>query len=243
MVNKCVVVGCETNYDPPKKSKKRNADGKTVNPNDNEDEKVNGENKKHVGIFHFPQDENLKMKWIKYLHRGDDYKPSHNSCICSLHFEEIFLIKGKQRMRLDYSLDPVPTIYPEGYVPQSTLLPSSSSKEQRKPPKDRTIPDEYDAFLQKDKILSFEQLDKDCAPFRFEFNRFDDHIVYFRLEFNTNFVPVVKESIVVDKDLCVKLFYEGSPVPLPEWFRYGHLCILSRIRMHEKFPPYIMNRG
>jgi len=95
-------------------------------------------------------------------------------------------------MHLNYSLDPVPTIYPEGYIPQSTLLPSSSSREQRKPPKDRTIPDEYDAFLQKDKILSFEQLDKDCAPFRFEFNRFDDHMVYFRIEFNTNFVPVLK---------------------------------------------------
>jgi len=48
--------------------------------------------------------------------------------------------------------------------------------------------------------------------------------------------------IVVGKDLCVKLFYEGSPVPLPEWFRKGHSCKLSRISMLKNFPPYIMNR-
>ena len=41
MVNKCVAVGCKTNYDPPNKSKK------TLNSNYDQDEKL-------VGIFHFP---------------------------------------------------------------------------------------------------------------------------------------------------------------------------------------------
>ena len=96
--------------------------------------------------------------------------------------------------------------------------------------------------MQRDKIHKLDQLDESCAPFGFEFKRFDDHVVYFRIEFNKNFVPGVKESIVVDKDFHVKLFYEGSHVPLPEWFRQGHSCKLSSISMLENFPPYIMNR-
>ena len=92
------------------------------------------------------------------------------------------------------------------------------------------------------RFINLISWDESCAPFGFEFKRFDDHVVYFRIEFNKNFVPGVKESIVVDKDLHVKLFYEGSHVPLPEWFRQGHSCKLSSISMLENFPPYIMNR-
>ena len=148
------------------------------------------------------------------------------------------MIKGEKRIRLNYSLDPVPTIYPKDYIPQSSILPSSASKQQRKPPKNRRIPDEYNDFVQRDKIHKLDQLDESCAPFDFEFKRFDDH-VYFRIEFNKNFVPGVKESIVVDKDLHVKLFYEGSHVPLPEWFRQGQdktrRQILSWIKGSDEF--------
>ena len=140
----------------------------------------------------------MKQKWIKFVCRGKDYAPTKNSVICSFHFEEKYLIKGEKRIRLNYSLDPVPIIYPKDYIPQSSILPSSASKQQRKPPKDRRIPDEYNDFVQRDKIHKLDQLDESCAPFGFEFKRFDDHVVYFRIEFNKNFVPGVKELIVVD---------------------------------------------
>ena len=50
--------------------------------------------------------------------------------------------------------------------------------------------------------------------------KFEDHVIYFHLEFSsTTFVPEVIVSIVIDTNLHVKLFYKGSPIPLPEWFR------------------------
>ena len=52
----------------------------------------------------------------------------------------------------------------------------------------------------------------------------------------------MKESILVDNTLHVKLFYEGSHGPLPEWFRKGNSCKLSSISMLENFPTYVMNR-
>ena len=67
---------------------------------------------------------------------------------------------------------------------------------------------------------------------------------FFHLEFSsTTFVPEVIESIVIDTNLHVKLFYKGSPIPLPEWFRQGYFCKLSSIRMLENFPSYTNNRA
>ena len=140
MVNKCVVVGCNLNYDSMRKKTKRDSSGNVI-CNDENDEK-------RIATFHFPTDNNLKQKWIKFVCRGKDYAPTTNSVICSFHFEEKCLTKGEKRIRLNYSLDPVPTIYPKDYIPQSSILPSSASKQQRKPPKNRRIPDEYNDFVQ-----------------------------------------------------------------------------------------------
>ena len=52
-------------------------------------------------------------------------------------------------------------------------------------------------------------------------------------------VPEVTDCVRVDRDLHVKLFYKGSPLPLPQWFRHGKNCCLTRKSMMQNFPNYI----
>ena len=41
---------------------------------------------------------------------------------------------------------------------------------------------------------------------------------FFKLLKNELSIPEVSECIRIDKDLHMKLFYKGSPLPLPQWF-------------------------
>ena len=43
----------------------------------------------------------------------------------------------------------------------------------------------------------------------------------------------------MDDKLLVKLFLKGSPVPLPQWFRYGHSYKLTSKSLLENFPSYL----
>ena len=47
-----------------------------------------------------------------------------------------------------------------------------------------------------------------------------NHTIYFLVEFSSD-IPQVPQSIIVDVNLHVKLFYNDSPIPLPEWFQQG----------------------
>ena len=129
-------------------------------------------------------DETLNQKWVKFASRKE-WKPSNNSVICSGHFESKYLLYGKQRIRLNFELDPVPTIYPANHIPQSSILPSVSCNIPRKAPRDRSIPDEYVHFVQKEKINDFASLDQNCCPDGFTFQKFEDHVIYFHLEFSS----------------------------------------------------------
>ena len=162
MVNKCVVICCDYNYE---KRRKRDAVGYLLPGLNDEADK----HKQCTGIFHFPKnDEALNQKWVKFVNRKE-WKPSNNSVICSGHFESKNLLYGKQRIRLNFELDPVPTIYPANHIPQSSMLPSVSCNIPRKAPRDRSIPHEYVHFVQKDKINDFDSLDQICCPDGFTF--------------------------------------------------------------------------
>ena len=82
----------------------------------------------------------------------------------------------------------VPTIYPKYFVSQSSILPSASPQQQRKPPKERQLPDQYAEFLKQDKITSFEHLDESCATFGFSFKRFSNHVVFIVLNLRILFL-------------------------------------------------------
>ena len=52
-------------------------------------------------------------------------------------------------------------------------------------------------------------------------------------------VPQIIGCIQVDSELHAKLFYKGCSVPLPQWFRQGQDCRISRKSMLENFPVYL----
>jgi hypothetical protein len=59
---------------------------------------------------------------------------------------------------------------------------------------------QYDKFLADDTIKNFSDVDQTLTPLRYTFNRYDDHVVYFRLETNELSVPEVAGCIRVDRD-------------------------------------------
>ena len=56
-------------------------------------------------------------------------------------------------------------------------------------------------------------------------------------------VTEVTDCMRVDRELHVKLFYKGSPLPLPQWFHHGGDCHLTRKSMMQNFPNYIKSEG
>ena len=234
MTNKCVVVGCNSGH----------TKGKRRREQEKGDDGVRGvHNKKSKSMFHFPKDnEELKRKWVKFVSR-QEWKPSDSSVICSDHFDPKYLICGDKRTHLNRELGPVPTIYPDGHTPTSSMLPSSSCTVTRKAPTDRREPDQYLDYRRTHQIVDFEALDEKIIPPGFSFKKCEDQVVYFLVEF-ANGIPEVTQSIMIDTNFRVKLFYKSSPIPLPEWFRQGQSsnCKLTDAGQLENFPAYIKNR-
>ena len=102
--------------------------------------------------------------------------------------------------------------------------------------------EQLDEFLDYDIIKSFTDFDT-LTPSGYTFTKCGDHIVYYQMGINELSVPEVTGCIRVDRDLHVKLFFKGSPLPLPQWFRYGRDCRLTRKSMLENFPTYIKSEG
>ena len=69
--------------------------------------------------------------------------------------------------------------------------------------------------------------------------KYEDHVAFHKIVLNELHVPEVTACIRVDDKLHVKLFPRGSPVPLSQWFRYGHNCKLTSKSMLENFPSYL----
>ena len=83
MGKKCSVVGCFTNY--------AGYDRGTV--------------------FSLPQDEEQRMKWIKFLNR-EDASSLKKIQICYKHFADNVMEKTPTRIKLSSTLKPVPTLIP-----------------------------------------------------------------------------------------------------------------------------------
>ena len=84
---------------------------------------------------------------------------------------------------------------------------------------------------------------KDHAPDQFTFVKQENRVQYYNVVFDRDTgIPSVHECITVDETLHVVLSYKGIRIPLPEWFRYGHNCQVTRFGMMENFVPHIRNR-
>ena len=80
------------------------------------------------------------------------------------------------------------------------------------------------------------------TPPGYTLQKYDDLIVFYRLETVLNVIEVT-ECGQVDRDLNVKLFYKGSPLPLPQWFHHRRDCDLSKKSMMQNFLNYIRLEG
>ena len=96
MVNKCSVVGCHTGY----------CNG-PVNP-----------------VFQFPRNSSLRVKWIEFLNR-QSFIVTQSSRICIDHFDQKFIRAHSKRRRLNYSLNPTPTIQPLCVPKSQAVVPKS----------------------------------------------------------------------------------------------------------------------
>ena len=120
MVNKCVAFGCNSGYKSSSKS-----DGT-------------------ISSFHFPLDKpELLQDWIRFVNRCD-WKPTTNSVLCELHFDDKFISRGK-RSKLLWKLNPIPTLHSNNVLERPSTLPIPTPK--RKPPTLRTYQnDELNLF-------------------------------------------------------------------------------------------------
>ena len=203
MVNTCVVAYCKTGY------KKRQ-------------HKINVIPEKFP-VFCFPlKNPELNRKWIRFVNRKD-WALTRRSGVCSKHFEEKFLKVGK-RAASRWELHPVPSICSGNeFIPPSVM---PTPKTQRKPPSRGTVlPDQLDDFNDHDKILHFSSIDESLCPSGYKLQIDKSRAVFYKLENCKTFdIPTVTEAIVIDDDLHVKLFFSGSPIPLPPWFVKGKDC-------------------
>ena len=52
-------------------------------------------------------------------------------------------------------------------------------------------------------------------------------------------IPTVTESIQIDINHHVQLYFKGCPLLLPPWFRHGTNCKLASLSQLENFLAYI----
>ena len=213
MVNKCVVYGCNSGYKTSKES---------------------------ISSFRFLlNNTELLAKWCRFVNRLD-WTPSANSVICANHFEDKYIIVGK-RKKLNWKLDPIPTIHSDSALLQPSYLYTPTTS--RKSPKPRIYQkDQLDSFLTTDEIKSFDCRNEKHAPPGYSCHKTEQHILYYLLQFDDETAfPIVREAVKVDNNLHVQLQYCNNPVPLPQWFSQRRSAKLTNFLILENLPQYLRN--
>ena len=102
------------------------------------------------------------------------------------------------------------------------------------------LPDQLDDFNDHDKISNFPSIGESLCPSGYKLQIDKSKAMFDKLENSKTFhIPTVTEAIVIDDDLHAKLFFSGSPLPLPSWCVIGKDCRLTKKSYLENFPPYI----
>ena len=192
--------------------------------------------------FLFPEYEELRKKWIYFVNRKNWARTKH-SVVCINYFLDKFIKHGKSRCKLNWELRPVPTIHP---CVNSQLSLLNTPKVSRRSPRKRELsePDEFEVFTNRDKAKNFTSFPSEHTPFFYDFKRFDDRVQYYKLCFDTESgVPAVRKCITIDTSLHVSLSYDGHVIPIPEWFRQGQICTVTKFSILENFASYIKQKG
>ena len=214
MSNKCSVLGCKSGYkDGPDYPR-----------------------------FKFPRDQEPTAKWLLFLTRPADYEVTDSSFICSRDFQPTYLkVTANNLTRLNYHLDPIPTIHPESIPKSQASVPTKSSP----PPKERICQqDEISIFEEKFRIRQF----LDVVEFLRQAPEYVDFKLLIEEEFVTAYhlvicsgVASVKECITIYTDFHLKLSYDGSPIPLPNYIQETTGHELTHLDVLENLPNYCQN--
>ena len=171
-------------------------------------------NREKVSTFSFPHG---KSDQENFFNRND-WLPTKTSVLCTKHFDEKFILKGKWN-KLNRDLHRIPKIHSEKNK-KASLLPTTT--ELRKPRKLWWIihqPDELQDFISIDMIKDFNHLEEE----KFCLNSFEykteDYILIYGIVFDPGIhCPSLKECIRINQNLHVQLQCDGNPIPLPLWF-------------------------
>ena len=87
---------------------------------------------------------------------------------------------------------------------ESKHLKSSVSIPIKSPTKRVYQQDQFKLFEEQDKIKSFDDIDSMLTPTGYTFQKYDDHVVFYRLETNMLNVPEVTDCVRVDRKLHIK---------------------------------------
>ena len=149
----------------------------------------------------------------------------------------------RKQYRLIKKLKPVPTIfYPEESQLSAEPKYSPISVPRKSLTKRVYQQDQFKLSREQEKIKSFDDIDSTLTPMGYTFQKYDNHVAFYHLETNMLNVPEVTDCVRLDQDLHVKLFYKGSPLPLPQWFCHGRDCRLTR-KNDAKLPKLYQIRG
>ena len=191
---------------------------------------------KNTPPFLLPEEHNVRSKWIYFVNRKDCQLRKY-SVICIKHFESKFVKVGK-KCKLQWYLRPAPTVHPKIYGTDSIL--TALSLRRKSPVKRDIYGDEISTFQARDRVSGFQYFGCSYSPLIYRFKHLDENVQYFNLVFNEQTgIPTVLEYISVNKELQVNLTYKGCSILLPEWFRSGRICKLTKFSMLENFASYV----
>ena len=140
-----------------------------------------------------------------------------------------------------WKLHPVPTIHNDPKFNPSLLRTPSIPRKSSSKRKIRV--DKLILFQATDKIDS-DSISEQNSTENFTFKRLDNSLELFNLKHNEETgILAVHECIIVGRNLHVCLSYHSLVIPLPQWFRYGHNCTLTKFSMLENFVSYLRNKG
>ena len=196
-----------------------------------------GAKNEYTSSFRFPLGKpDLLKKWIAFTMRAD-FQPSTYSSLCCTHFEDRYIFTGPKLKRLNWKLNPVPTIHTATMTASFSEKPSLEPTvvPERKPPTNRRPKEEK----LHDRITSIDDINENHCPEGFRFDRKDDCILMYNLTYDSESFPIIYETIKIKNSMNVQLQYNGSPIPLPAWFSQGTDCSLKYFSQLENFPSHI----
>ena len=185
-------------------------------------------------------DVELSKEWERFVNRKD-WAPTKFTRICLDHFDDQYIKDNGTTRVLSMKLRPVPTIHTDTVTPPSLL---TTVIQPRLPPRERIsidktpIPNNINAVDVK--VLS--DFRAEHCPDGFQFSARENCVVYYRLVFNDDGVPQVKESVKINENLNVALTYEGIHIPLPQWLRSARNAQIRRTNSLSGLVDHIAER-